>query len=114
MLVLNSPSELFLNRVKPLYLPVLIKKFNMNIKLNQMVEFYVAFSTTIYVGYYNMFSYMFNMHVVITGRAHCFHDYIYINEGNDRNEIGHWTNDEIGVAVQSWLWVQVGSSVVHI
>ena len=20
---------------------------------------------------------------------------------------GHWTNDEIGVAVQSWLWVRV-------
>ena len=25
------------------------------------------------------------------------------NEGNGRNEIGHWTNDEIGVPVQSWL-----------
>ena len=29
------------------------------------------------------------------------------DEGNSRNEIEHWTNDEIGVAVQSWLWVQV-------
>ena len=25
------------------------------------------------------------------------------DEGNSRNEIGHCTNDEIGVAVQSWL-----------
>ena len=29
------------------------------------------------------------------------------DEGNSRNEIEHWTNDEIGVAVQSWLWVWV-------
>ena len=29
------------------------------------------------------------------------------DEGNSQNEIWHWTNDEIGVAVQSWLWVQV-------
>ena len=29
------------------------------------------------------------------------------DEGNSRNEIEHWTNDEIGVAVQSWLWVRV-------
>ena len=28
-------------------------------------------------------------------------------EGNSRNEIGHWANDEIGLAVQSWLWVRV-------
>ena len=32
---------------------------------------------------------------------------VVIDKGNSRNEIGHWTNDEIGVAVQSWLWVQV-------
>ena len=25
------------------------------------------------------------------------------DEGNSRNEIGHWANDQIGVAVQSWL-----------
>ena len=25
------------------------------------------------------------------------------DEGNSRNETGHWANDEIGVAVQSWL-----------
>ena len=29
------------------------------------------------------------------------------DEGNSRNEIEHWTNNEIGVAVQSWLWVRV-------
>ena len=29
------------------------------------------------------------------------------DEGNSRNEIKHWTNDEIGVAVQGWLWVRV-------
>ena len=29
------------------------------------------------------------------------------DEGNSRNEMSHWTNDEIGVAVQSWLWVRV-------
>ena len=28
-------------------------------------------------------------------------------EDNSRNEMGHWTNDEIGVAVQSWLGVRV-------
>ena len=29
------------------------------------------------------------------------------DEGNSRNEMWHWTNDEIGVAVQSWRWVWV-------
>ena len=29
------------------------------------------------------------------------------DESNSRNEIEHWANDEIGVAVQSWLWVRV-------
>ena len=31
------------------------------------------------------------------------------HEGNSRNEIGHWADDEIGVAVQSWLsvWVEL-------
>ena len=29
------------------------------------------------------------------------------DEGNSRNEMRHWTNDEIGVAVQSWPWVRV-------
>ena len=29
------------------------------------------------------------------------------DEGNGRNEIGHWANNEIAVAVQSWLWVRV-------
>ena len=29
------------------------------------------------------------------------------DEGNTRNEIGHWASDKIGVAVQSWLWVRV-------
>ena len=29
------------------------------------------------------------------------------DEGNSWNEIGHWANDEIGVALQSWLWVWV-------
>ena len=29
------------------------------------------------------------------------------DEGNSRNEIGNWANDEIGVAVQSSLWVRV-------
>ena len=28
---------------------------------------------------------------------------VVTNEGNSRNEIGHRTNDEIGVSVQSWL-----------
>ena len=28
-------------------------------------------------------------------------------EDNSRKEIWHWTNDEIGVAVQIWLWVSV-------
>ena len=29
------------------------------------------------------------------------------DEGNSRNEMWHWTNDEIGVAVQSPLWMRV-------
>ena len=29
------------------------------------------------------------------------------DEGNSRNKIWHWTNDEIGLAVQGWLWMQV-------
>ena len=29
------------------------------------------------------------------------------DEGSGRNEIEHWTNDKIGVAAQSWLWVWV-------
>ena len=29
------------------------------------------------------------------------------DEGNSQNKIGHWTNNEIGVAVQSWFCVQV-------
>ena len=29
------------------------------------------------------------------------------DEGNSQGEIWHWTNNETGVALQSWLWVQV-------
>ena len=29
------------------------------------------------------------------------------DDGNSWNEVWHWTNDEIGVAVQNWLWVPV-------
>ena len=29
------------------------------------------------------------------------------DEGNSRNEMWHWTSDEIEVAEQSWLWVRV-------
>ena len=29
------------------------------------------------------------------------------DKGNSQNEIGYWRNDEIGVPVQSWLWVRV-------
>ena len=32
---------------------------------------------------------------------------VVTDEGNSQNEIWHWTNDEIGVALQSWHWVQV-------
>ena len=31
------------------------------------------------------------------------------DKGNTQNEIWHWTNNEIEVAVQNWLWVQVNS-----
>ena len=30
---------------------------------------------------------------------------VVTDEGNSGNEIGHWANNEIGVAVQSWPWV---------
>ena len=36
------------------------------------------------------------------------------NEGNSRNETCHWTNDEIWVTVQSWLWVQVDLMVLQL
>ena len=29
------------------------------------------------------------------------------DEDNSQNETWHWTNDEIGVAVHSWVLVQV-------
>ena len=29
------------------------------------------------------------------------------DEVNSQNETWHWTNNEIGVAVESWLWVRV-------
>ena len=32
---------------------------------------------------------------------------VAIDEGNSRNKMWHWANDEIGEAVQSWLWVRV-------
>ena len=46
------------------------------------------------------------------------HSYDYLNkisiktnlgndEGNNPNEIWPWKNDEIGIAVQSWIWVRV-------
>ena len=28
-------------------------------------------------------------------------------KANSRNEMWHWTNNEIGVAIESWLWVRV-------
>ena len=29
------------------------------------------------------------------------------DKGNSRDEMWHWTNDEIGVAVESSVWVRV-------
>ena len=29
------------------------------------------------------------------------------DEGNSRNEMQHWSNDEIGVAAESWVRVQI-------
>ena len=31
------------------------------------------------------------------------------DEDKSRNEIWHWTNDETGAAVQSWLWVRLNT-----
>ena len=28
-------------------------------------------------------------------------------KGNNWNETWNWTNDEIGVATESWLWVRI-------
>ena len=39
ILVLSSLSKLFLNQVKSFHLPVLIKKINVIINVNQVVEF---------------------------------------------------------------------------
>ena len=40
ILVLSSLSKLFLNQVKSFYLSVLIKKINVIINVNQVVEFH--------------------------------------------------------------------------
>ena len=32
---------------------------------------------------------------------------VVIDQGNSQNEMWHWTYNEIGVAVQSLLWVRV-------
>ena len=29
------------------------------------------------------------------------------DEGNSRNEMQHWSNDEIGVAAESWIRVRI-------
>ena len=33
--------------------------------------------------------------------------YVHIIMKECQNEIWHWTNDETGEVVQSWLWVRV-------
>ena len=44
----------------------------------------------------------------IQGRStlHLTHN-VATDEYNSRNEIRHWINDKIGVAIQSWLLVRV-------
>ena len=32
---------------------------------------------------------------------------VVTDKGNSQNEIGYWANNEIEVAVQSWLWVRI-------
>ena len=40
-------------------------------------------------------------------KKHSIKRNVATDKGNSRNETWHWTNDEIRVAVQSWLWVRV-------
>ena len=48
---------------------------------------------------------------VITSRKFQIKTNVVTDEGNSQNEIRNWTNDEIGVAAQSWFWVRVELSV---
>ena len=58
--------------------------------------------TYIYINSLHLFDYLNKIYIKTN---------VAIDEGNSRNERWHWTNDEIGVAVQSWLWVRVDNSV---
>ena len=57
--------------------------------------------------------YIINQHLFYISYIHTYVSIYSIkinmatDEGNSRNEIWHWTDDEIGVAVQNWLWVWV-------
>ena len=44
---------------------------------------------------------------VITSRKLWLKETWQLKKVHSRNEMWHWTDNEIGVAVQSWLWVRV-------
>ena len=44
---------------------------------------------------------------VITSRKTWIKIKVAPDEGNSRNQTWHWTNDKIGLAVQTCLWVRV-------
>ena len=45
--------------------------------------------------------------MITTRKFQSIHKKEVTDEDNSQNEIGHWTNSGIRVALQSWLWVQV-------
>ena len=64
----------------------------------------------------HIFSFIF--HIIWWEHRNMIHSCDYLNkisiktnvatdEGNSWNEMWPWTNSEIGVAVQSWIWVRV-------
>ena len=73
----------------------------------------ISFRPTLYSYFKESFSGEYPMYQLILLRSCNYLRKISIkinvatDEDNSRNEIRHWTNDEIGVALQNWLWVQV-------
>ena len=80
---------------------------------NSVVVVQIPLRPTLYSYFKESFGDEYHMFQLIP-----LHSYDYLNkisisknvvtdQSNSRNEMRHWTNHEIGVAVQHWLWVRV-------
>ena len=58
---------------------------------------------------YIIYIYIYNTYIYISDylNKNWMKTTVATDKGNSQNEMWHWTNDEIGVPVQSWLWVRV-------